>query len=96
MPEVPSAYRPSGVLPVWAIITLTAGAGLGIVLSTPVNLVAMAHALAIDAERVLSFAIANCSVTQLDHIYDPDSIDQDKQGWRVNAVNLLPRPPHLR
>jgi len=57
---------------------------------------AMAHALAIDAERVLSFAIANCSVTQLDHIYDPDSIDQDKQGWRVNAVNLLPHPPHLR
>lgn len=57
---------------------------------------AVAHALAIDAERVLSFAIANYSVTQLDHIYDPDSIDQDKQGWRVNAVNLLPHPPHIR
>jgi broad specificity phosphatase PhoE len=57
---------------------------------------ALAHALAIDAERVLSFSIANCSVTQVDHIYDPDSVDQDKQGWRVNAVNLLPHPPFIR
>lgn len=57
---------------------------------------ALAHALAIDAERVLSFTIANCSVTQLDHIYDPESVDQDKQGWRVNAVNLLPHPPFVR
>ena len=57
---------------------------------------ALAHALAIDAERVLSFSIANCSVTQLDHIDDPDSVDRDKQGWRVNAVNLLPHPPFVR
>jgi alpha-ribazole phosphatase len=57
---------------------------------------ALAHALAIDAERVLSFSVANCSVTQLDHIYHPDSVDQDKQGWRVNAVNLLARPPFIR
>lgn len=54
---------------------------------------ALAHALAIDAERVLSFSIANCSVTQMDHIYDPDSVDGAKQGWRVNAVNLLPHGP---
>lgn len=57
---------------------------------------ALAHALAIDAERVLSFAVANCSVTQLDHIYDPGGVDRDKQGWRVNAVNLLPHPPYVR
>jgi alpha-ribazole phosphatase len=57
---------------------------------------ALAHALAIDAERVLSFSIGNCSVTQLDHIYDPDSVDQDKQGWRVNIVNLMPHPPFVR
>ncbi|HEY7690001.1 MAG TPA: histidine phosphatase family protein [Dongiaceae bacterium] len=57
---------------------------------------ALAHALAIDAERVLSFSVANCSLTQLDHIYDPESEDQDKQGWRVNAVNLLPHPPFVR
>jgi broad specificity phosphatase PhoE len=57
---------------------------------------AMAHALAIDAERVLSFSIGNCSVTQMDHIHDPDSVDQDKQGWRVNIVNLMPHPPYVR
>jgi broad specificity phosphatase PhoE len=57
---------------------------------------ALAHALAIDAERVLSFSIGNCSVTQLDHIHDPDSVDQDKQGWRVNIVNLMPHPPFVR
>jgi broad specificity phosphatase PhoE len=57
---------------------------------------ALAHALAIDAERVLSFSIGNCSVTQLDHIYDPDSVDHDKQGWRVNIVNLMPHPPFVR
>ena len=57
---------------------------------------ALAHALAIDAERVLSFSVANCSVTQLDHIHDPDSVDQDKQGWRVNIVNLMPHPPFVR
>jgi broad specificity phosphatase PhoE len=57
---------------------------------------AMAHALAIDAERVLSFSIGNCSVTQMDHIYDPESVDQDKQGWRVNTVNLMPHPPYVR
>lgn len=57
---------------------------------------ALAHALAIDAERVLSFSVGNCSVTQLDHIHDPDSVDQDKQGWRVNIVNLMPHPPFVR
>jgi len=51
---------------------------------------ALAQALAIDAERVLSFAIANCSLTRLDHIHDPESADADKQGWRVVGVNLPP------
>jgi hypothetical protein len=57
MPAVPSAYRPSGALPVRALIALTAGAGLGVVLSTPVNLVATALALA--AIAAFHFVVAN-------------------------------------
>lgn len=51
---------------------------------------ALAQALAIDAERALSFAVHHCSITRIDHIHDPDSADRDKQGWRVVTVN---RPP---
>lgn len=57
---------------------------------------ALAQALAIDAERVLSFAIANCSLTRLDHIHDPDSADADKEGWRVVTVNLPPTAKGLK
>jgi hypothetical protein len=57
MPAVPSAYRPSGVLPVRAIIALTAGAGLGVVLSTPVNLAATA--LAFAAIAAFHFVLEN-------------------------------------
>ena len=48
---------------------------------------ALAFALGIDAERALGFAIANCSVTRLDHFSDPD-----RPGgiWRVSMVNQLP------
>jgi len=46
---------------------------------------ALAFALGIEAERVLSFAIDNCSLTRLDHIDDGD-----RSAWRIVAVN---RPP---
>lgn len=48
---------------------------------------ALALALGIDAERALGFAIANCSLTRLDHFADrahPGGI------WRVAMVNQLP------
>jgi alpha-ribazole phosphatase len=48
---------------------------------------ALAFALGIDAERALGFAIANCSVTRLDHFSDPD---QPGGIWRVSMVNQLP------
>jgi hypothetical protein len=54
----------------------------------------LAHAR--DRCRTGCFLHRHFSVTQLDHIYDPDSVDQDKQGWRVNAVNLMPHPPFVR
>jgi len=46
---------------------------------------ALAFALGIEAERVLSFAIDNCSLTRLDHIDNGD-----RSAWRIVAVN---RPP---
>jgi hypothetical protein len=40
LPAVPSAYQPSGVLPIAALIAMTVGAGFGLVLSTLADLVA--------------------------------------------------------
>lgn len=51
---------------------------------------ALAQALAIDAERALSFAIDNCSLTRIDHVDDPDSSDPRRGRWRVVTVNLAP------
>ena len=45
---------------------------------------ALAHALAVEAERALGFAIDNCSLTRLDHFPSDDA-------WRVGAVNILPQ-----
>src|SRR5579871_3908497 len=44
---------------------------------------ALAHALALDPERALDFAIDNCSLTRLDHF-------AGEMAWRVGAVNILP------
>ena len=44
---------------------------------------AVAHALALDPERALGFAIDNCSLTRLDHF-------AGEMAWRVGAVNILP------
>ena len=47
---------------------------------------ALAHALGIEPERALGFAIDNCSLTRLDHF-------ALENAWRVGAVNrLLHRP----
>lgn len=43
---------------------------------------ALAHALGIEPERALGFAIDNCSLTRLDHFLGEDA-------WRVGAVNRL-------
>ena len=48
---------------------------------------ALALALGIDAERALNFAIANCSLTRLDHF--PDGSNPGGT-WRVSMVNQLP------
>ena len=45
---------------------------------------ALAHALGIEAERALGFAVDNCSLTRLDHFAADDA-------WRVGSVNLLAR-----
>jgi alpha-ribazole phosphatase len=45
---------------------------------------AIAHALSLDAERALGFAIENCSLTRLDHF-------AAEGAWRVGGVNLLRR-----
>lgn len=51
---------------------------------------ALAHALGIEPERALGFAIDNCSLTRLDHFAREDA-------WRVGAVNrLLHLPGRLR
>ncbi len=49
---------------------------------------ALAIALGIEAERAMSFAIDNCSLTRLDHIHDGG----ERTCWRIVAVNLPPRP----
>jgi alpha-ribazole phosphatase len=46
---------------------------------------ALAHALGLEAERALGFAIENCSLTRLDHFVA-------EGAWRVGAVNLFRRP----
>lgn len=51
---------------------------------------ALTQALAIDAERALSFTIDNYSLTRIDHIDDPDSTDPRRARWRVVAVNVAP------
>jgi broad specificity phosphatase PhoE len=43
---------------------------------------ALAIALSIDAERVMSFAVDNCSLTRLDHI-----ADGERSCWRIVTVN---------
>jgi alpha-ribazole phosphatase len=48
---------------------------------------ALAHALGIAPERALSFAVANCSLTRLDHIADPGT---PGGLWRVAMVNQIP------
>jgi broad specificity phosphatase PhoE len=55
---------------------------------------ALALALGIEAERVMSFAIDNCSLTRLDHIRDGEG-SSERTCWRIVAVNLLPNsvPP---
>jgi alpha-ribazole phosphatase len=45
---------------------------------------ALAHALAVDADRALGFAIDNCSLTRLDH-FPSDG------AWRIGSVNFLPQ-----
>jgi alpha-ribazole phosphatase len=54
---------------------------------------ALAVALGIEAERVMSFAIDNCSLTRLDHISDIDDAGRERSCWRVVAVNHPPRLP---
>ena len=48
---------------------------------------ALALALGIEPERALAFAIANCSLTRLDHIADPATPGGAR---RVAMVNQLP------
>src|SRR5262245_39021124 len=50
---------------------------------------AIAIALGIDAERVMSFAIDNCSLTRLDHICDINEAGDERSCWRVVTVNQL-------
>lgn len=47
---------------------------------------ALSHALSLDYERALSFSIANCSVTRLDHVEQGDPAS----AWRVAMVNWSP------
>jgi broad specificity phosphatase PhoE len=56
---------------------------------------ALAIALGIEAERVMSFAIDNCSVTRLDHIHE-DASGAERTCWRIVAVNLPPNSAPLR
>jgi alpha-ribazole phosphatase len=56
---------------------------------------ALAAALGIEAERVMSFAIDNCSLTRLDHIHDGEG-DRERACWRIVAVNLPPKAAWLR
>ena len=49
---------------------------------------ALAIALGTEAERVMSFAIDNCSLTRLDHISDGQDTGRERACWRIVAVNL--------
>jgi len=51
---------------------------------------ALAIALGAEAQRVMSFAIDNCSLTRLDHIQNGDGAGA-QSCWRVVGVNLPPR-----
>jgi len=57
---------------------------------------AIAIALGIEAERAMSFAIDNCSLTRLDHICDIAESGGERSCWRVVTVNQLPTPRSLR
>ena len=60
---------------------------------------ALAIALGIEAERVMSFAIDNCSLTRLDHISDGRDAAWERTCWRIVAVNSPPQyvpPTHPR
>jgi broad specificity phosphatase PhoE len=57
---------------------------------------ALAIALGIDAERVMSFAIDNCSLTRLDHISDNSESGVERSCWRVVSVNQPPTLSSLR
>jgi broad specificity phosphatase PhoE len=48
---------------------------------------ALAIALGIEAERVMSFAIDNCSLTRLDHISDTNELGRERSCWRIVTVN---------
>ncbi len=48
---------------------------------------ALAIALGIEAERVMSFAVDNCSLTRLDHIAAADATGRGRICWRVVSVN---------
>ncbi|MEM9681684.1 MAG: histidine phosphatase family protein [Pseudomonadota bacterium] len=47
---------------------------------------ALAHALELDHDQAITFSVANCSVTRLDHIRRTDG----SEAWRVAMVNWLP------
>lgn len=53
---------------------------------------AIAIALGIEAERVMSFAIDNCSLTRLDHICDGHDTGRERVCWRIVAVNQPTKP----
>lgn len=46
---------------------------------------AIASALSLPPHQALSFTIANCSLTRLDHVALPDATDR----WRINQLNGL-------
>jgi broad specificity phosphatase PhoE len=53
---------------------------------------ALAEALGLEPEAALAFAVANCSLTSLDHIGPRGSEDarMEQGAWRVNFVNFTP------
>jgi len=56
---------------------------------------ALALALGIEAQLVMSFAIDNCSLTRLDYIHDGEG-SSERTCWRIVAVNLPPNSARLR
>jgi len=62
---------------------------------------ALAHALAVDPEQALSFAVDNCSLTRLEHFADENRQSRERLGgsWRIAGVNLstqAPAQPYFR